>query len=112
MSKRNKCPDCVTGRLTVRSSREVTSTYRQLVLACDNAEECGGTYGGEQTITHRISPSLAANLSLDLRAAAPRQRAANDNLAGTTALGAPEVAPLGANDNDALGEAIAIGADR
>jgi hypothetical protein len=107
MSKRAQCPDQCGGYLTNRTSRAITTTYRQLVLACSNVE-CGATFGGELSITHRISPSANPHPELQLRTAPPRRRADNDNLGPQViAARAPEVAPVAMNDGDELGEAVA-----
>lgn len=107
MSKTSKCPDCK-GPTRVRSSREVTILYRQQTIICIDPE-CGGTYGAEVSITHRISPSARPDPSIDLRMAPPRQRKlvpANDDHAS-----GPEVPlPLAANDDEACPEAVATGA--
>lgn len=107
MSKTVKCPDCK-GPTRTRSSREVTILYRQLIIACANPE-CGGTFGAELSLTHRISPSAIPDPSIDLRMAPPRTRRlptpANDDPAR-----GPEVPlPLAANDDDGVHEAIATG---
>lgn len=106
---RHKCPDCK-GPAKVRTSREITVTFRQQTIACLDPE-CGGTYGGDFTITHRISPSAMPDASLQLRTAPPRRRADNDNLPGVQVIQSrgPEVPSRPANDGDTHSEAVATG---
>lgn len=91
MSATIKCPHCRKAA-RVRTSREVTPTYRQLHIQCGNAD-CGHTFGAELTITHTISPSACPDPDLHLRRSAPRRPADNDNPSGS------EV-PLVATAND------------
>ncbi|WP_174297234.1 ogr/Delta-like zinc finger family protein [Sphingomonas bacterium] len=71
------CPHC-RGALRIRTSRTVTTTYRQFVLACFNPE-CGFTCGAEMSITHAISPSARPDPAVRLRQAPPRRRPAPAN---------------------------------
>lgn len=90
------CPHC--GSPTrVRSSRSITSTYRQLNIGCLNVA-CGATFGADLTITHEISPSATPNPALALRRAAPRRRPANDNPAGAQPAPGGQEVPPPAND--------------
>ena len=70
------CPHC-NGPSRVRSSRGITSTYRQLFMACLDPE-CGHTFGVELTVTHTISPSAKPNPDVSLRTAPPRRRGGSD----------------------------------
>ena len=98
MSATIACPHC-RSRARVRTSREVTRTYRQLQLECSNIE-CGHTFAAELTVTHTISPSACPDPEIHLRQAPPRNTA-NDN----TPCG-PEVPLTAVNDDDAVTEAV------
>ncbi len=111
------CPHCKSNA-RVRTSRGITSTYRQMSLECGNVE-CGHTFGAELTITHTISPSACPDPEVHLRIAPPRiRRADNDNLrpardtkgAAIMRQSGPEVPPPpAANDDIGHEEAVPIG---
>lgn len=98
------CPHCA-HPARVRSSRAVTPTFRQLQLQCQNVE-CGATYGAVLEIVHEIAPPAARNPEIHLRSVPVRTRAAPlpaDHRG-------PEVPPArAANDDDGVGEVVAIG---
>lgn len=59
-----RCPHC-RSTATVRSSREVTLTLRELTYQCSNAE-CGHTYVVNMEFARTLSPSATPNLALKL----------------------------------------------
>ena len=91
MSASIACPHCEKPA-RVRSSRQVTRTYRQLHLECTN-RECGHVFGGGLSVTHTIVPSAVPDPEIHLHMA-PR-RSANDNPAR-----GPEVPPVAAAANE------------
>ena len=103
------CPHC--GQATrTRSSRSISSTYRQAIAACTDPE-CGFTFGVGIEVTHAISPSAKPNPAIVLRQSPPRlRRPANDTqpaAANDGPASGPEVPPAPAND---LGPPAAIAA--
>ena len=92
MSASINCPHCQQ-RARIRSSREVTATYRQLHMECRN-DECGHVFGAGLSVTHTIVPSMTPNPEIELHIAPPRRRVANDNVTRD-----PEVSPAAANEN-------------
>jgi hypothetical protein len=102
-----KCLHCE-GQLKIRTSRIVVPTLAQINLQCDNLE-CGATYGAAFEITHGISAGVSPREGVEIRMAPPRRVADNDNMGRQTIASAPEVAPAAANDDGALGEAVATG---
>ncbi|WP_299307830.1 ogr/Delta-like zinc finger family protein [uncultured Croceicoccus sp.] len=102
MSVSIACPHC-SSRATVRTSRAVTPLYRQLNIACRNAE-CGHTFAADMTITHTISPSAIPDPEIHLRTSTFARRAVNDNPAGREV---PVAAP--ANDDDRNPDAVPVG---
>ncbi len=69
-----KCPDCG-GPIRVRNSYEQHALLRGLFLQCTNLN-CGGVFGGNMEITHRMSPSAAPNPNIDLPLAPSAMRKA------------------------------------
>lgn len=97
------CPHCGSATRT-RTSRRVTSTYRQLNLVCTDPE-CGATFGAELAITHAISPSARPNAAVHLRSAPPRRRSPANDDAEVGSQDGPGVPSRAANDDDVIGHA-------
>ncbi len=72
-----RCPHCDTGA-RIRSSRQITRTYREIYLQCDNME-CGHTFVADLTIVRTIAPSATPRADVNLQLAPRRARADNDN---------------------------------
>lgn len=97
------CPHCGSASRT-RSSRAISPTYRQAIVACSDPE-CGFTFGVGIEITHAISPSAKPNPAIVLRQSPLRvRRADNDTFpaANDGPLSGSEVPPIPANDIDGL----------
>lgn len=60
----HRCPHC-RAHSTVRTSREVTLTLREVTYQCSNAE-CGHTYVVNMEFARTLSPSATPNLALKL----------------------------------------------
>lgn len=101
------CPHCGS-RAPVRSSREVSPTYRHLNLQCANIE-CGHTFAAALEILYTIAPSATPNPEVNLRMAPPRQRPIPANDDGAWGARAPGVAPTRAANDDDVGEAVNTG---
>lgn len=59
------CPHCDTPG-AVRTSRQLTPTYKQFYFACRN-ESCGHSWLAELTVVHSITPSARPRAGLHLR---------------------------------------------
>ncbi len=90
------CPHCK-GPMRTRSSRGVTDTYRQSIVACLDPE-CGATYGLGHEINHQISPSAKPNPGIMIRTSPPRTSRAESAPANDDASD-PEVSQAPANDD-------------
>ncbi len=64
MKPQNLCPHC-NHPSWLKSSRQVTPTYRTIYFQCRNVE-CGHTYAAELVITHTLSPSATPNPQIKL----------------------------------------------
>ena len=94
------CPHC-RAALRVRTSRSVTGTYRQFVLACFNPE-CGATFSADLTLTHAITPSARPDPAVQLRQAPPYRRVTPANDDGPTCLASPAGPAVPAADDEAF----------
>ena len=88
------CPHCGQ-RTIVRSSEQITLTYREVRLSCDN-EDCGHTMLASISIIRTIRPSARPNPNVTLpignqNLRVPRARPANDD----TRVPANDEEPLG-----------------
>jgi hypothetical protein len=72
------CPHCE-ARLVIRSSEQVTPTYRGLRVLCDN-DDCGWSGCADLTITRTIRPSACPNPRIHLPMSAHLKAAANDDM--------------------------------
>ncbi len=95
------CPHCGS-ETRIRTSRTVSTTYRQLYLLCLDLE-CGFTFAADLTITHGLSPSAKPNPACHLRMAPARHRADNDSHPSRRR--GPEVPPPAANEDSPADEA-------
>ena len=71
------CPHC-RARAAVRTSRQITVTYREMHLRCTN-DDCGHVFVAELVAIRTISPSACPDAAVDLPLAPPRRKAQNDN---------------------------------
>jgi predicted RNA-binding Zn-ribbon protein involved in translation (DUF1610 family) len=74
------CPHCAT-RVIVRSSEQVTETYRELRVRCDN-DDCGWAGCADLTITRTTAQSARPNANIHIPTLRPRAapRPANDDM--------------------------------
>ncbi|SDA21729.1 ogr/Delta-like zinc finger family protein [Sphingomonas sp. NFR15] len=95
------CPHCGT-RTIVRSSEQVTPTYREVRLSCEN-EECGHTMLAGISIIRTIRPSARPNPDVMLPIG-------NQNLRVARARPANDDTRVPANDEQPLGPETEAGA--
>lgn len=87
------CPHCGS-RAIVRTSEQITPTYREVRLTCDN-DECGHMMVASISIIRTIRPSLAPNPEI-------RLPIGNQNLRTARALPANDDTRVPANDESPL----------
>jgi hypothetical protein len=75
---RTRCPHCQQ-LANVRSSKELTPTYKELRFQCSNTD-CGHTFVASFTIERTIVPSACPNPRIKLKMGQPRPtKPANDD---------------------------------
>ncbi len=60
---RINCESCGS-RLTIRSSREITKTTKELYCNCSNAEQCGATYSYTVSRNNILTPPRGKLMSI------------------------------------------------
>lgn len=95
-----ECPHCDEPS-TIRTSKTVTTTFRELYYQCPNVE-CGHTWKASLAFTYTISPSARPRPGLELPRA-PIPTPANDRHPATL----PVTPRRNANDDTSQGKGVA-----